>query len=60
MRATTALVMGMSYPAWQLILGGVGKPTMQKKLIPTEVRACAYGWTRIAQGLSQVMNWMWV
>tara|TARA_B100000524_G_C23619835_1_gene359253 strand:+ start:568 stop:1227 length:660 start_codon:yes stop_codon:yes gene_type:complete len=35
-RATTALVMGMSYPAWQLMLGGVGTPTMQKQLVNTQ------------------------
>ena len=29
-RATTAVTMAMSYPAWQLMLGGVGKPSLQK------------------------------
>ena len=34
-RATTAVTMAMSYPAWQLMLGGVGKPSLQKVLFAT-------------------------
>lgn len=29
-RATTACKMGMATPTWQLMLGGIGRPTMQK------------------------------
>ena len=29
-RATTACKMAMSTPTWQLMLGGIGRPTMQK------------------------------
>mmetsp|Transcript_23762 Transcript_23762/g.58978 ORF Transcript_23762/g.58978 Transcript_23762/m.58978 type:complete len:241 (+) Transcript_23762:13-735(+) len=36
LRACTACTMAMSYPAWQLMLGGVGRPTMQKVLFPTD------------------------
>mmetsp|Transcript_84262 Transcript_84262/g.149266 ORF Transcript_84262/g.149266 Transcript_84262/m.149266 type:complete len:179 (-) Transcript_84262:172-708(-) len=32
-RATTSVQMGMSYPLWQLILGGVGQPKRQKVLL---------------------------
>lgn len=35
LRATTAVKMGMSYPTWQLMLGGVGKPKLQKVLYST-------------------------
>ena len=35
-RASTAVTMGMSYPAWQLIMGGVGRPQLQKVLMPTK------------------------
>jgi len=35
LRATTAVTMGMSYPAWQLMLGGVGRPSLQKVLLTT-------------------------
>jgi len=35
-RATTGVIMGMSYPTWQLMMGGVGKPSLQKVLMPTE------------------------
>lgn len=34
-RATTAISMAMSYPAWQLLMGGVGRPTLQKIILPT-------------------------
>ena len=34
-RATTGVIMGMSYPTWQLMMGGVGKPSLQKVLMPT-------------------------
>lgn len=34
LRATTACMMAMSYPAWQVMLGGVGRPSVQKKLLP--------------------------
>ena len=30
--------MGMSYPTWQLMLGGVGTPKMQKMLIPVDAK----------------------
>jgi hypothetical protein len=33
LRATTCVRMAMSYPAWQVMLGGVGRPTAQKKLL---------------------------
>ncbi|KAJ1622878.1 hypothetical protein T492DRAFT_1059229 [Pavlovales sp. CCMP2436] len=33
LRATTCVRMAMSYPAWQLALGGIGRPTSQKKLL---------------------------
>ena len=36
MRATTYVTMGMSYPAWQLMLGGVGKPTLLKSVLAAE------------------------
>ena len=32
LRATTAMTMRMSYPTWQLMMGGVGQPKMQKIL----------------------------
>ena len=35
LRATTGMRMGMAYPTWQLLMGGVGKPTLQKVLLPT-------------------------
>ena len=35
LRGTTFVTMGMSYPTWQLIVGGVGRPTLQKQLMPT-------------------------
>lgn len=35
LRATTIVTMGMSYPTWQLMMGGVGKPALQKVLMPT-------------------------
>ena len=35
-RATTAVKMAMSYPTWQLMMGGIGKPTLQKVLFPIE------------------------
>jgi len=34
-RGTTFVTMGMSYPTWQLIAGGVGRPTLQKQWMPT-------------------------
>jgi hypothetical protein len=34
-RATTAVSMQMSYPTWNLIAGGVGRPKLQKILFPT-------------------------
>ena len=30
--------MGMSYPTWQLVLGGGGTPKMQKMLIPVDAK----------------------
>ena len=36
LRGMTAVTMGMSYPTWQLMLGGVGTPRMQKRLIPVD------------------------
>tara|TARA_B100000780_G_scaffold228302_1_gene167668 strand:- start:93 stop:218 length:126 start_codon:yes stop_codon:yes gene_type:complete len=30
--------MGMSYPTWQLVLGGGGTPKMQKMLIPLDAK----------------------
>jgi len=36
LRATTAMSMAMSYPTWNLLLGGVGRPSFQKVLLPTE------------------------
>lgn len=33
LRATTCVRMAMSYPAWQVMLGGVGRPTSQKLLL---------------------------
>lgn len=36
LRATTAVKMAMSYPAWQLMLGGIGKPSLQKILFATD------------------------
>lgn len=33
LRATTCVRMAMSYPAWQVVLGGVGRPTAQKLLL---------------------------
>ncbi|KAL3925349.1 MAG: hypothetical protein SGPRY_003668 [Prymnesium sp.] len=35
-RATTACKMGMATPTWQLMLGGIGRPTMQKILYVTD------------------------
>ena len=35
-RATTYVTMGMSYPAWQLMLDGVGKPTLLKSVLAAE------------------------
>ena len=32
-RGTTFVTMGMSYPTWQLALGGVGRPTLQKRAL---------------------------
>ena len=34
-RGMTFVTMGMSYPTWQVALGGIGRPTMQKQLMPT-------------------------
>ena len=36
LRATTAMTMQMSYPTWQLMMGGVGQPRLQKVLLPTD------------------------
>jgi hypothetical protein len=36
LRATTAVTMAMSYPTWQLMMGGVGKPSLQKVLFSTQ------------------------
>ena len=36
LRATTAMSMAMSYPTWNLLLGGVGRPSFQKVLLTTE------------------------
>lgn len=33
LRGTTCVRMAMSYPAWQVMLGGVGRPSMQKLLV---------------------------
>ena len=38
LRGTTAVTMGMSYPTWQLMLGGVGTPKMQKQLLPVDAK----------------------
>ena len=35
-RATTAVSMQMSYPTWNLIAGGIGRPKLQKILFPTK------------------------
>ena len=62
LRAMTAVTMGMSYPTWQLMLGGVGTPQMQKKLIPVDVKlpfeqvmAALGSNAREAQGNGQVI-----
>jgi hypothetical protein len=38
LRATTCVRMAMSYPTWQVVLGGVGRPTSQKKLLELSPR----------------------
>ena len=38
LRGTTAVTMDMSYPTWQLMLGGVGTPKMQKQLLPVDAK----------------------
>ena len=35
-RATTAVTMAMSYPTWNLIAGGIGRPKLQKILFSTQ------------------------
>jgi len=35
LRATTAMSMAMSYPTWNLLLGGIGRPKFQKVLLET-------------------------
>lgn len=60
-RATTGVSMAMSYPAWQLILGGVGRPTLQKVMFPTlgqpfdAVLAAITSNSRAQQGNGQVI-----
>lgn len=59
-RASTFMSMGMSYPAWQLMMGGIGKPTLQKALMPTagapfdQVLAAIASNAREQQGNGQV------
>jgi len=36
LRATTGVSMQMSYPTWQLMMGGVGQPKMQKILFSAQ------------------------
>lgn len=60
-RATTSVIMGMEYPPWQLMLGGVGRPKLQKVLIPTQgepfdkVSAAIVSNSRDAKGNGQVI-----
>ena len=62
LRGMTAVTMGMSYPTWQLMLGGVGTPKLQKMLIPVDaklpfeqVMAALGSNAREAQGNGQVI-----
>ena len=62
LRGMTAVTMGMSYPTWQLMLGGVGTPKLQKMLIPVDaklpfeqVMAALGSNAREAQGNGQVV-----
>lgn len=61
-RASTFMSMGMSYPAWQLMMGGIGKPTLQKALMPTagapfeKVMAAIASNAREQQGNGQVTS----
>jgi hypothetical protein len=60
-RATTAVFMGMTYPTWNLMLGGVGKPALQKALMPTlgepveKVMAAIGSNARAQQGNGQIV-----
>ena len=36
LRATTAMTMQMAYPTWQLMMGGVGQPKLQKILFGSQ------------------------
>ena len=61
LRATTAVSMQMSYPTWQLMMGGVGRPQLQKILFPTasepfeKVMAALGSNSREQQGNGQVV-----
>jgi hypothetical protein len=61
LRATTGVSMQMSYPTWQLMMGGVGRPTLQKILMATEgepferVMAAIASNAREQQGNGQVV-----
>ena len=60
-RAVTGLTMAMSYPAWQVMLGGVGKPSLQKVLVAADGKPLEYVLSALAsnspeqQGNGQVI-----
>ena len=57
----TGLTMAMSYPAWQVMLGGVGKPSLQKVLVAADGKPLEYVLSALAsnspeqQGNGQVI-----